>query len=522
RASLAASEQPPGFFRLTVPTGGGKTRASLAFALEHARRHGLERVIVAVPYLTITDQTADVYRRIFSDERAILEHHSGVIDQRAGQTDSDQDEAQDDLATWRRLAAQDWNAPIIVTTTVQLFESIFSNRPSACRKLHRLVNSVIVLDEAQTLPIGLLDPILSALRSLVAHYGSSVLLCTATQPALDDAPGFRGLPEVREIVPDPPALYRQLSRVTYEWPAAKATWSWEDAAAVMREAPQVLAIVNTRANALALFDALSDPEAIHLSTLLCQAHRRELMEVIRHRLRRGAQVRVVSTQVVEAGVDLDFPLVLRAVGPLDSIVQAAGRCNREARLATGRVMVFLPAEGGLPAGAYRAGTQITESLVREGMLDLDNPSTFDRYFRELYGILRDFDVHDIQDLRAGFDFPAVNDEFRMIDDDTVCVIVHYSGLPPAQRNELRETPPDHSSVVTDLLDQLAASTFDRGSPRRLMQRAQPYVVNRRRRDLEADQAQELVRELREGIFAWEGGYDERGIVSARSVADNLW
>lgn len=330
RDCLAAASNPPGFFRLTVPTGGGKTRSVLAFALEHALAHDLRRVVVAVPFLTITDQTADVYRNVLGDDRAVLEHHSGAL---AG--DNDQGSMRPD-AVWRRLATQNWDAPVIVTTTVQLFESLLGRTPSACRKLHRLAKSVIVLDEVQTLPPPLLAPILSVLEELTTHYGSTVVFCTATQPAFSKAPGFDHLDYVREIVPNPERHFHALQRVRYEWPALSEPWNWPRVAEEMRGAHQALAIVNTKAQALDLLDALNDPDALHLSTLLCGAHRRDVLALIRHRLARGEPCRVVSTQVVEAGVDIDFPAVLRALGPLDRIVQAAGRCNREGLLEQGR------------------------------------------------------------------------------------------------------------------------------------------------------------------------------------------
>ena len=332
-ACLAAAERPPGFFRLTVPTGGGKTRSGLGFALRHAALNDLRRVILAVPYLTITDQTARIVHAIFPDDRIVLEHHSA-----AGQDDGEDASGRQDVReAWRRLTAENWDAPIVITTMVQLFESLLGRRTGECRKLHRIAQSVIVLDEAQTLPLNLREPIYDVLQELVTRYGATVVLCTATQPALDALP--EQIQPV-EIVPDPARHFRALSRVAYEWPSASAPrWGWERVADEMRAAPQALAIVNTIANAQALFDALGDDDGhLHLSSRMCGAHRRDVVDLVHARLDAGERCRLVSTQVVEAGVDLDFPLLLRALGPLDRIVQAAGRCNREGRLPRSRAV----------------------------------------------------------------------------------------------------------------------------------------------------------------------------------------
>jgi CRISPR-associated endonuclease/helicase Cas3 len=495
-ACLAAAAQPPGFFRLTVPTGGGKTRSALAFALQHAVSRNLRRVITVCPYLTITDQTADVYRSILGGEGVVLEHHSD-----ATRNDDPEGEPTPE-AIWRRLAAENWDAPVIVTTAVQFFESLFANRTTACRKLHRIARSVVILDEVQTLPPKLLAPILDMLRQLVQHFGVSVLLCTATQPALADAPGFRGLPNVREIMPDPPRLFRVLRRVRYTWPAEP--WPWERVAGEMREASHVLAVVNTKTDALRLLDALNDPEALHLSTLLCGAHRRDVLALIRARLRSGEPCRVVSTQVVEAGVDLDFPMVLRALGPLDRIVQAAGRCNREGLLAEGRVVVFEPAEGGMPAGAYRTASDVTKQQVRAGAVDPDDPETFQRYFAELFRSI-DLDARQIQDLRKRLAFEQVASTFRLIDDDTVSVFVRYRGI-EGMRGAAPGSPIDHAAITDRLVN--AARRMEAGpGVRAWVARAQPYLVALRRRAVERLAAEGLISVLFGDVWLWHGAYD---------------
>lgn len=468
---LRAATLEPGLFRLTVPTGGGKTLSSLAFALEHAVRHDLRRVVVAIPFLSITEQTARVYRQALGDD-AVIEHHSSVAEQEG--------EGCGPYEVRVRMAAENWDAPVIVTTTVQLFESLFSNRPGACRRLHRLARSVIIIDEVQTLPAELLTPILDGLDELTAAYGATVVLCTATQPAFDHE-RVSGLHDVREIVPHYREHFEQLRRVRYHTEIPSLTW--EEVARAVRDEPQILVVVNTRKDALVLLDALVGTEVFHLSTLLCPAHRREVLDQIRQRLSRGESCRVVSTQVVEAGVDLDFPVVMRAVGPLESLVQAAGRCNREGRLAFGRVVIFEPADGSLPQGVYR--TAVAEALkhLRQG-IDLNDPSVFRAYFASLYGAV-DLDALRIQECRERFDFPEVSRRFRLIRDDAHPVIVRYG------------------EGVADLL----AALRYQGPSRHLLRKLQPYTVNLYRTDLVTAQAKGLVRELSPGLWEWCGVYD---------------
>jgi CRISPR-associated endonuclease/helicase Cas3 len=504
RACLKAAALPPGLFRLTVPTGGGKTRSGMAFALRHALEHEQRRVVVAVPFITITQQTAGVYRNIFnvaSDSMpAVLEHHSGMSEF------TQEPEVYDPRAVWARLAAENWDAPIIVTTTVQLFESLFAPNTSRCRKLHRLAGSVILLDEAQTLPSHLLDPMLDALRELCTHYGSTVVLSTATQPAFDAIPIFAEL-EAREIVPEPERHFRALERVDYEWRIDEPL-TWEATADLMRETSQALAILNTKKDALALLDALNDPDALHLSTLLCGAHRTRVIAEVTRRLKAGEPCRLVATQVVEAGVDLDFPLVLRALGPLDSIIQAAGRANREGRLEAGRVIIFDPAEGGLPRGAYQRATQTTRTVLNIGDLDMNDPASIRDYFTKLYP-LEDTDRNKVQKKRRELDYPEVARRFRMIDDDTVNVVITQYGAAEERRR------------VQSRLDALRA-----GAPptRQRMRQLQPYTVSLWRGQAMAYQKQGFLSsdDVAPGLWEWLGRYDEvRGLSATDMVADHL-
>lgn len=501
-ACLAAAEQPPGLFRLTVPTGGGKTRAALAFGLRHALRHGLRRIVVALPYVSITEQTAQVYREIFatSDHEApvVLEHHSMVSSPDSDEGDFHPNEL------WSRLASENWDAPIIVTTTVQLFESLFASATSRCRKLHRLARSVIVLDEAQALPPQLLRPILDALRELCSAYGSSVLLSTATQPAFESIPEFSTVP-AHEIVPDPAPLFAALRRVQYDVRAQTAL-QWTEVAELARAASQALIIVNTKRDALNLLDVLDDPQALHLSTLLCGAHRSRVIADVRRRLEAGEACRLVSTQAVEAGVDLDFPLVLRALGPLDSIVQAAGRCNREGRRRLGRVLVFRPAEGGLPTGSYRIGTELAAALLTGAALDPDAPTTLRSYFRQLYASVPT-DREGIQALRERLDYPEVARRFRLIDDDQQAVAITRYGSP------------EERQLVGRLLDQLRRRQI---SPRLALRQLQPYLVNLRAHQAQRYERQGLIAPVLPGLGEWLGDYDPvRGLTGGDLPADDL-
>lgn len=423
----------PGFFSLEVPTGGGKTLSSLAFALAHARAHGKQRIVFAIPYTSIIEQTVDVFREALGalGETAVIEHHS--------QAESD---PRDESAA-SRLACENWDAPLVVTTNVQLFESLFAARTSRCRKLHSLVDSVIVLDEAQQLPARLLQPVLDTLNLLVAHYGVTVVLCTATQPVLestdyfDRARNLRGLPEPVPIIDDADMLFEKLKRVNVKLPR-----DWDERQPLSSLADElaardcVLAIVDRKRDARELH-ALLPEGAIHLSGSMCGAHRAERIREVRRRLndrRRGTDarpLRVVSTQLVEAGVDLDFPVVYRALAGLDSIAQAAGRCNREGLLDRGEVVVFLPPQEP-HSGPLRKAADAARSVLHDRPDDPLTPPLFRRYFQSFYANC-DLDQHGIVDLlRANsrdlaVRFRTAAKEFRFIEDDTAAVIVRYRG-----------------------------------------------------------------------------------------------
>ena len=431
---LAKAAEPAGFFSLTVPTGGGKTLSGMAFALEHARRHDMQRVIAVMPYLSIIEQNAAEYRKVLdpNNEGIVVEHHSAVASK------DDDDERGRPL---EELAAENWDAPIIVTTSVQFIESLFANRTSKCRKLHNIANSVVLLDEVQTLPSHLLNPLLHVLRDLKKHYRVSFVFSTATQPAFrrsTSLPHGFDENEVKEIVSQPGDLFKKLGRVVYE--VRKTESDWSELVAEWTSEPQALGVVNTRKQAAEWWELLRDSlkeqdlkkGVLHLSSAMCAEHRTQVLEKVRRRLREGRFCWLVSTQVVEAGVDIDFPLAYRALGPLDSIVQVAGRCNREGRLPNkGRVVVFRPTETKLPGGVYRIATEITALLLDQlAANDLsNNPALFGRYFKQLFEYVPTDYQHkrecSIQEDREALCFRKVARKAKVINDDTRAIIAPW-------------------------------------------------------------------------------------------------
>jgi CRISPR-associated endonuclease/helicase Cas3 len=451
RQCVASAPMKPSIFSLTVPTGGGKTLSSMAFALKHALKHDKRRIIYVIPYTSIIEQTANQFREIFGE--AVVEHHSNV----------EMPETEDETFRKSRLAAENWDAPIIVTTNVQFFESLYAARTSRCRKLHNIVNSVVILDEAQLLPPELLNPILRALTELYKNYGVTLLLSTATQPAFSPHESdfkFEGLPDMKEIIEDPKALHDDLKRVKVNIPAdLSKEISWEELSKELSGYPTALCVVNKRDDCRKLHAQM--PEGtIHLSALMCGAHRSKVIKGITQRLKEGTPTRVVSTQLVEAGVDLDFPVVYRAIAGLDSIAQAAGRCNREGLLTEGTVKVFVPASK-IPVGYLRQAAEIGRRLLSTGTDDPLAPERFTEYFKEIYwlhgdrldakGILADL----APDSELHFSFRTAAEKFHIIDEAQYApVLVRYG----------------EGEKFINLL-------IRKGPERWLMRKLQRYVVN---------------------------------------------
>jgi CRISPR-associated endonuclease/helicase Cas3 len=437
------AQSAPGLFSLTVPTGGGKTLASLAFALDHAIQHGLRRVIFVIPFTSIVEQNAAVFRTALGPlgNSAVLEHHSAFVASPPPRDEPEHYQAREKL----RLSMDNWDAPIVVTTAVQFFDSLFAARPSACRKLHNIAGSVIILDEAQTLPLKVLRPCVAAIDELARNYRSSVVLCTATQPALQASNFEGGLQNVREIAPDPPELFSQLKRVCVRHIGILDDVQLTD---YLRARPQVLCIVNNRRHARAVYQSLAHlPGARHLSTLMCARHRSAVLSEIRAMLKRGEACRLASTSLIEAGVDISFPTVLRAEAGLDSIAQAAGRCNRNGEWAAedSKVLIFAPAdEGWAPPPELTQFAQAAREILRQHGADPLSPKAIKAYFEHLYWQKgsKELDANDLLGMLQASSIDSLPMEtlaarFRMIDSAQMPVIVPYDQEARDAINKLR-------------------------------------------------------------------------------------
>ncbi|MBI3408673.1 MAG: CRISPR-associated endonuclease Cas3'' [Planctomycetes bacterium] len=502
---LHAAERPPGLYSLTVPTGGGKTLSGLAFALKHAAVHSdnqnlplFRRFIYVAPYLSILEQNARVIRGALglpSHAASVLEHHS------LADPPGDEDREETDRAAAARRA-ENWDAPVVLTTSVQFFESLFSNKPGRCRKLHNIARSVILLDECQTLPPELVAPTCAMLRQLVQQLGCSIVLCTATQPAFDHpALGAEERLGATEIIPPELDLFGRLKRVKIAWPAHKrGALAWPEVAAQMQTERAALCVVNTRRAARELFFELRKSDQgtpiFHLSTTMCPAHRLMVLDQVRDLLKAGEGCYLVSTQLIEAGVDLDFPFVMRELAPLEAIIQAAGRCNREGVLngpdgsPGGRVVVFRSVEGKLPPDRwYWAGRAVLETnFLNAGRLPrIDEPADIRDYFTRLYHTGK-LDEKQIQALRRQFRFADVARAYRLIDDDGAPVVV--------------QTWREGQSQIDVLLSELQESP-NRTRFRKLV----PYQVQLRR--FELAKCGSLLEQVdpRFDLRVWRGEYD---------------
>lgn len=470
---VEAGQGKPGFYELTVPTGGGKTIASVAWALSHAIKHGKRHIIIAIPFTSIIVQTAQVLRNIFG-EANVLEHHSVI--------------SEDNSSGANKLASENWDAPIVVTTNVQLFESVFSNRPSKCRKLHSLAESVVIFDEPQSLPLTMMQPMINAIKSYNSLFGTSFLFCTASQPIISGVRKGLGMAklygikndDIHTIIPPSLKLHDRLRRVKISF--VEDCDGIESIAKRMMDTKRSLCIVNTRRLAFDLFKALPNDECnVHLSRMMCPAHIASVLADIRQTLSETTRlIRVVSTQLIEAGVDIDFPVVFRQLSGLDSILQAAGRCNREGKLNEGQTFVFdlqgQPLRGSLEKSAY-AMREIRSLHPDADWLD---PKTMEEYYRVLYSKIDTFDKKEIESYSqhpAQIAYEEISDRFKLIDEDGIPVIVNY-GESPALIEQLRSEGPS----------------------RALMRRLSMYSVSLRQHQFRKLKEEGLIFEPQEGIY----------------------
>lgn len=504
---LHAANAATGVFTLTVPTGGGKTLSSFAFALQHSIRNNLRRVIYVAPYLSIIEQNSQVLRDALGLDRKdarFFEHHA------LNEPPEPSSDDPDPQAAHRR--AENWDAPFIITTNVQFFESLFSNKPSRVRKLHNIARSVVILDECQSLPPGLLMPTAAMLRQMSEQLDCSFVLCTATQPVLnhENIPPEHQL-DAKEIVATHRNLFVRLRRVNMQWPTSgNERVSWESVATNMREHSAALCIVNTRRAAQEVFRALQsagDNVVFHLSTTMCPAHRLRTIKQVRQRLESGRQCYLVSTQLIEAGVDIDFPLVLREMAPLESIIQAAGRCNREGRLDAGKTIVFRseaaqaePRKYFPPDKWYKAG----RSTLETNFIAAGNPPSIDRaediheYFSRLYQ-LGTLDAEGIQQARQNLEFPKVAASYRLINDDSVPVVI---GSWDRHRDRVER-------MIHRIQKNASRSNF---------RKLAPFQINLRRNELGGELGKCIDRPFQDlDLFVWYGPYDERLGISSEST-----
>jgi CRISPR-associated endonuclease/helicase Cas3 len=466
-----AADEKPGLFSLTVPTGGGKTLSAMAFALNHAIKFSKKRVIYVIPYTSIIEQTAAILSEILGAGN-IVEHHSNLDPENETQRS--------------RLAAENWDAPIVVTTNVQFFESLFSAKSSRCRKLHNLVGSVVILDEAQLLPPKWLKPCVQIINELIRNYGVTIVLATATQPSLPD------IEIPREIILDPAQLYEKLRRTEIVFPMdIHIPTCWPEIASKLLQQEQVLCVVNSRRDCHDLFRLM--PEGtIHLSALMCGEHRYRVIANIKQLLKDGYPCRVISTQLVEAGVDIDFPVVYRALAGLDSVAQAGGRCNREGRLNAegklGRVEVFVPPKAA-PRGLLRKGADTTKELAAISGFDPQNLVEYKRFFDLFYSRVNDLGEQWLKERLQVSGSPEIHfrtagREFQLIEDQQQQpVFVSFAGS-------------------VNWIEELRKS----GPNRNLLRRLQRYCVNLSKWDFDKANAAGQVEQIREGYWCWLGGY----------------
>jgi CRISPR-associated endonuclease/helicase Cas3 len=420
------ARKPSGFYSMTLPTGMGKTLASMNWALEHAKFNNLKRIIIVLPFISIIDQTASEFKRIFGEDQ-VLEHHSGFLEDEENLKEISLETITDDSYV-KRLAAENWDYPVIITTSVQFFESLFSNKPARCRKVHNITSSVVIFDEVQTLPKTLVLPTLSIMKNVQKIMNTSFLFCTATQPAFEKRENFNGIDKIISLVENPEKIFEATRRVTYtslnQYMPVSIT---ELADHILSRKVSALIVFNTKKQALLFYKEIQCRTAFrtfHLSTGMYPAHRKKIIENIRESLRKNEMILVSSTQLIEAGVDFDFPCIAREIAPMESIIQSAGRCNREGRMAKpGEAIIFKLSDAGSPNNQYKSLAEFANTLYRDKEDLLCKHELFGEYYRKALNLLVEPDKLKIEEDRANFRFKTISEKYQLIDDNTIPVFI---------------------------------------------------------------------------------------------------
>ena len=500
--ALKKADLPCGFYSLALPTGMGKTLTSMAWALQHAKKNNLKRIIIVLPYINIIDQTSQVLKTIFGEEW-VLEHHSSYNEgDHDGQGET---ESCSFVQERKKLACENWDYPIIVTTTVQFFESLFSNRPSHCRKIHNIADSVVIFDEVQTLPKEIIMPTLQMLKDVQVVMKASFLFCTATQPAFEKRRGFDGIEIICPLIDNPSELYEKTKRVEYhQLNDLNPIDNGRLLEAVTESGGVALVIFNTKKAALEFYNLARNEgcweKKYHLSTAMCPAHRKGVINNIRDDLKEKRKILVVSTQLIEAGVDFDFPVVFRAMAPLEAVIQSAGRCNREKKQEVGNVFLFKLKDGGMPDTTYAACASHAEELIKQDISRLNGHKIFNNYYAQVIQLYVDPDKYNINEARSHFNFEIVNDSYHIIRTRTEGLYIY-----------------NYSDVSRQLLHSLEYKEFlSRDNYRKMQAFTVPVYMHF------IIQNGSLCKTMPQGFMVWYGNYDQQtGISVAPIEADKL-
>lgn len=497
--AISKADMPAGFYSMNLPTGMGKTLTSVSWGLRHAKENGLKRIIIVLPFVNIIDQTASILKDIFGEE-SILEHHSGISDD-VKFTESINDSKYD-----RRLACENWDYPVIVTTTVQFFESIFSNKPSKCRKIHNIAESVVIFDEVQTMPKDIIIPTLTMLRNIHSVMNTSFLFCTATLPAFEKRDRFNGIDSIISLVENPGELFDKTRRVTYHAVKNYEPIDLNELVSVVESQNcSILAVFNTKKAASEFFTGVSEinlwEKCYHLSTAMCPVHRKEIINDIRKDLDDKKKILVSSTQLIEAGVDFDFPCVFREMAPLESVIQSAGRCNRENRMDNyGDVYLFRLAESSMPDRLYKTSAGFAEDMIKENPESLHKHDFYPEYYKRLINLFVDGDSRKINNARENFNFETVNNSYRIIDKATTGLFIYN------YNNESRA-----------LVDSIKGKQYLSRDDYRKMQVYTVQVY-----DNFIFNNKSSIEETSHGVIVWYGGYDKNTGISVEPLeSDNF-